>query len=76
VSIEDLDPNSQPATMTLSVEVNGRRYTEDRDTTTVVSGSKDRATTFTEYWTLALAGPDETPWRLVKATRSRKAAKL
>ena len=73
VSIEDLDPNSQPATMTLSVEVFGRRYTEDRDTTTVVSGSKDRATTFTEHWTLALQGPDDAPWRLVKAARRTKA---
>jgi predicted lipid-binding transport protein (Tim44 family) len=74
VSIEDLDPNSEPATMILSVEVFGRRYTEDRDTTTVVSGSKDRATTFTEHWTLALQGPDDAPWRLVKAGRRTKAA--
>jgi predicted lipid-binding transport protein (Tim44 family) len=74
VSIEDLDPNSEPATMTISVEVGGRRYTEDRDTTTVVSGSKDRATTFTEHWTLALAGPDDAPWRLVKAGRRTEAA--
>ena len=41
----------------MGVELGGSRYVEDRDTTTVVSGSKDRATTFTERWTLALDGP-------------------
>jgi hypothetical protein len=31
-----------------------------------VSGTKDGATTFTERWTLALDGPDDAPWRLLK----------
>jgi len=53
-----------PATMTVEVELGGNRYVEDRDTTSVVSGSKDSATTFTERWTLALDGPDEAPWQL------------
>jgi predicted lipid-binding transport protein (Tim44 family) len=57
-----------PATMTVELELGGNRYVEDRDTTSVVSGSKDSATTFTERWTLALAGPDEAPWRIVKTT--------
>ena len=51
--------------MSVDVELAGNRYVEDRDTTTVVSGSKDSATTFTERWLLALDGPDEAPWRLV-----------
>ena len=50
-----------PATMTVEVELGGRRYVEDRDTATVVSGSKDSATTFTERWTLALDGPADAP---------------
>ncbi len=54
-----------PATMTVDVELGGRRYVEDRDTAAVVSGSKDAASTFTERWTLALDGPAEAPWRIV-----------
>ena len=56
-----------PATMTVEVELGGRRYVEDRDTASVLSGSKDGATTFTERWTLALDGPDDAPWRIVSA---------
>jgi predicted lipid-binding transport protein (Tim44 family) len=59
---------SLPATMTIDVELGGRRYVEDRDTAAVVSGSKDSAATFTERWTLALDGPDEAPWRIVAAS--------
>jgi hypothetical protein len=53
--------------MTIAVELGGSRYVEDRDTTTVVSGSKDGSTTFTERWTLALDGPPDSPWRIVTA---------
>ena len=54
-----------PATMTVELELGGRRYVEDRDTAAVVSGSKDSAATFTERWTLALDGPADAPWRIV-----------
>ena len=54
-----------PATMTVDVELGGRRYVEDRDTAAVVSGSKDSAATFTERWMLALDGPADAPWRIV-----------
>ncbi len=57
-----------PATMSVDVELGGRRYVENRDTTTVVSGSKDSATTFTEHWTLALDGTPDAPWRIVAAS--------
>ena len=40
---------------------------EERDTTTVLSGSRDTATTFTEFRTLALDGADDAPWRIVTA---------
>jgi predicted lipid-binding transport protein (Tim44 family) len=67
IQIASLQVEREPATMTIVVEVGGRRYVEDRDTAAVLFGSKDSATTFTETWTLALDGPDEAPWRLVSA---------
>ena len=54
--------------MDVSVKVRGRRYVEDRDTAAVVSGSKDRETSFSERWTLALSGDEHAPWRLVGVT--------
>jgi predicted lipid-binding transport protein (Tim44 family) len=65
VQIDALTPTPEPAHMTLAVRVRGRRYVEDRDTAAVLSGSKDRETTFTEHWTLALDGGGTAPWRLV-----------
>ena len=65
IQIASLQVEREPATMTIVVEVGGRRYIEDRDTAAVLSGSRDSAATFTETWTLALDGPDEAPWRLV-----------
>jgi predicted lipid-binding transport protein (Tim44 family) len=67
IRIEGVQVERVPATMTVVVELGGSRYVEDRDTTTVLSGSKDRATTFTERWTLALDGPPDAPWRIVTA---------
>src|SRR6185437_15445901 len=64
ISIVSLDAGSEPATMTIEVELSGRRYLEDRDTAAVVAGSQSRAVRFTERWTLALDGPDEQPWQL------------
>jgi len=60
-----LGPAATPPTMTVEVEVHGRRYVEDRDTAAVLSGSKSRAATVAERWTLALAGPDDRPWQVV-----------
>jgi len=68
IHIAAVDVVRQPATMTVEVEVGGRRYVEDRDTAAVLSGSKDRATTFSERWTLALDGEPATPWRLFEAS--------
>ena len=67
IRILAVDVEAEPAAMTVEVELGGRRYVEDRDTAAVVSGSKDRATTFTEHWRLVLAGPDDAPWQLVAA---------
>jgi predicted lipid-binding transport protein (Tim44 family) len=51
--------------MTIDVELSGRRYIEERDTTAIVSGSKSRVATFKERWTLALTGDTAQPWRIV-----------
>jgi predicted lipid-binding transport protein (Tim44 family) len=53
-----------PPTMTIEVDVVGRRYIENRRTTEVLAGSQSRETSFTEHWTFALDGPDEQPWRI------------
>jgi predicted lipid-binding transport protein (Tim44 family) len=67
ISIESVNVQAVPAEMKIAIDLGGRRYVENRDTTTVVSGDKDTATTFTERWTLALDGPDDAPWRIVAA---------
>jgi predicted lipid-binding transport protein (Tim44 family) len=53
--------------MTIEVDLTGRRYIEDRDTTAVLAGSQSRETSFTERWTLALDGDAAQPWRIVAA---------
>jgi predicted lipid-binding transport protein (Tim44 family) len=64
IRITGLDAGAQPPTMTIEVQLHGRRYLEDRDTTQVLSGSQSRATTFTEQWTFALDGDARQPWLL------------
>jgi predicted lipid-binding transport protein (Tim44 family) len=66
IRIVALDAAATPPTMTIDVELAGRRYLEDRDTAAVVSGSQTRVVTFTEHWTLALEGPDEQPWQIAQ----------
>ena len=70
IQIASVDVERVPATMVVELELGGNRYVEDRDTTSVVSGSKDSLATFTERWTLALDGPDEAPWRLVTTSQT------
>lgn len=65
LQIAALDPAATPPTMTIELQVRGRRYVEDRDDASVLSGSKQRETTSTERWMLALSGPDERPWQVV-----------
>ena len=65
--IAALDADAQPAALTVDAEVSGRRYVEDRDTLELVSGSRDRETTFTERWTLRLDGTGDAPWRIAAA---------
>jgi predicted lipid-binding transport protein (Tim44 family) len=64
IRIAALDAASEPPTMTIDVDLAGRRYLEDRDTTAIVAGSQSRSTKFTEHWTLALDGDAAQPWRI------------
>ena len=64
VRIAALDAAADPATIAVELQVGGRRYVEDRDTAAVVAGSRERETSWTEHWTLALDGAGEWPWRI------------
>ena len=64
IRIVGLDAGAEPPTMTIEVDLTGRRYLEDRDTTAVLAGSRSRSTSFTERWTLALNGDQADPWRI------------
>jgi predicted lipid-binding transport protein (Tim44 family) len=64
IRIVALDAAASPATMSVEVDLEGRRYLEDRDTTAVLAGSPSRPTTFTEHWTFALDGDAKQPWRI------------
>ena len=64
IRIAGLDAAAAPPTMSIDVDIEGRRYLEDRDTAAVVSGSRSRATSFTEHWTLALTDDSAQPWRI------------
>jgi predicted lipid-binding transport protein (Tim44 family) len=64
IRIVGLDAGSEPPTMTMEVDITGRRYLEDRDTTAVLAGSRNRATSFTERWTLSLSGDQSELWRI------------
>lgn len=66
IRIRALDAAADPPTMTIDVDIEGRRYIEDRDTTVVISGNKSRSTRFTEHWTLALGGDREQPWKIAR----------
>jgi predicted lipid-binding transport protein (Tim44 family) len=56
--------SSDPPSMTVEAEVAGCRYVEDRDTTTVVSGSKDHEAVFVERWSMELSDGAGSPWRI------------
>jgi predicted lipid-binding transport protein (Tim44 family) len=62
IRITALDAAAHPPTMSVEVEIEGRRYIEDRDTTAVLAGSQSREMKFTEHWTFALDGDARQPW--------------
>ena len=65
IRIVGLDAGAEPATMTIDVDLRGRRYIEDRDTARVLSGSSTRLVGFTEHWQLAVTDDPAEPWRIV-----------
>ena len=67
IRVVGLDATAQPPTMTLEVDLTGRRYLENRDTAAVVAGSRTRTQSFTERWTLSLTGDERQPWRVTAA---------
>jgi predicted lipid-binding transport protein (Tim44 family) len=64
IRIVGLDAAAEPATMMVEVDLTGRRYIENRDTTAVVAGSRSKATSFTERWTFSLTDDEAQPWRI------------
>ncbi len=68
IRIVGLDAGAQPPTMTIEVDLTGRRYLENRDTAAVVAGSRTRKTSFTERWTLSLTEDPRQPWRITAAS--------
>jgi predicted lipid-binding transport protein (Tim44 family) len=74
IRVIGLDAGSEPATMTIDVDLRGRRYLEDRDTTRVVAGSATRPTGFTERWTMAITDDPQEPWRIVSVQTPAVAA--
>ncbi len=70
IRIAALDAAAVPPKMSIEVDLEGRRYIEDRSTTAVIAGSQAREMSFTEHWTFALDGPPAQPWRLAAAGAS------
>jgi predicted lipid-binding transport protein (Tim44 family) len=71
--ITALHADATPPAMRVEADVTGRRYREDRDTAAVLSGSKDRETSFTERWTMTLDGDENTPWRIAETGAAARA---
>ncbi|MGI8557252.1 MAG: TIM44-like domain-containing protein [Solirubrobacteraceae bacterium] len=67
VAITQLDAAVQPPTMSLELAVSGRRYIEDRDTTSVLDGDPNRERRWALQWKLALREDDAQPWWIVAA---------
>jgi predicted lipid-binding transport protein (Tim44 family) len=66
IRITGLDAASDPPTMSIEVDIVGRRYVEDRATAAVVAGDQSASSKFTEHWTLALGDDVRQPWRIVR----------
>jgi predicted lipid-binding transport protein (Tim44 family) len=65
VEILGLAAQAMPPSMLVELHVTGRRYIEDRITTTVLSGDRSVATSFALRWRMELTDDDAHPWRIV-----------
>jgi len=73
IRIVSLDSKSDPPAMHLEIELEGRRYIEDRDTRAVVSGTRAHRARFTEHWTMGLSDDEHHPWRIVSVAAAPRA---
>jgi predicted lipid-binding transport protein (Tim44 family) len=64
IRVMHLDAGAEPPTMTIEVDLTGRRYIQNRDTAAVLAGSQTRKTSFTERWTLSLTDDQAQPWQI------------
>ena len=64
-----LDTRATPPRVAVSADVEGARYIEDRDTTTVLQGDPTHRQDFTLRLDLALGDDPRNPWRLVAPQR-------
>jgi hypothetical protein len=64
VQITGLDRDSDPPTVSVTVELHGRRWLAD-DWGITISGSNRRHRDFAEQWTLRLDPSMQCPWRLI-----------
>jgi hypothetical protein len=64
VHITALNARATPPTMVVELKVSGRRYVEDRTTTTVLSGDRSVETSFRLAWLMELTDDDAHPWRI------------
>jgi len=67
VVITGLDAAAEPPTMSLELSASGRRYIEDRDTTSVLNGDPNHEQHWTMHWKMALREDDAQPWWIVEA---------
>lgn len=66
IHVVAVDASRIPALVTVTADIEGVWFIENRDTTDVVAGDRDRAQPFTRTWTLALSDIPDTPWRAVR----------
>ena len=62
VRILQVGAHDTPPWMLVELRVSGRRYHEDRTTTTILEGDRSTHTSFTMRWRLELTEDDSHPW--------------
>jgi predicted lipid-binding transport protein (Tim44 family) len=74
MTVAGLDAGAQPPTVTVELQLAGRRYVENRDTLERLSGDPARERTWAETWVLALDGDAANPWRVARTSATPRAA--
>ena len=64
VEIVELAAREMPPAMVVQLRASGRRYIEDRTTTTVLSGDRSVESSFTLSWRMELTDDPAHPWRI------------